>query len=83
MVNLLPQQIGTVFNPLIWDTNQSHQALTTQMGRIADFFVPPTCLPTSSTSLKLTTIAVDRTSGSEATGCNSTSTSRTHDSRST
>ena len=41
MVNLLTQQIGTVFNPLIRDTNRSYQALTTQMGRIADFFAPP------------------------------------------
>ena len=38
MVTLLTQQIGTVFNPLISDTNQSYQALTTQMGRIVDFF---------------------------------------------
>jgi len=30
-----------VFNPLIRDTNQSYQALNTQMGRIADFFAPP------------------------------------------
>jgi hypothetical protein len=30
-----------MFNPLIRDTNQSYQALTTQMGRIADFFAPP------------------------------------------
>ena len=41
MVNLLTQQIGTVFNPLIRDTNRSYQALTTQMGRITDFFAPP------------------------------------------
>jgi len=40
MVNLLAQQIGTVFNPLIRDTNRSYQALLTQMGRIADFFAP-------------------------------------------
>jgi len=40
MVNLLTQQIGTVFNPLIRDANRSYQALTTQMGRIADFFAP-------------------------------------------
>jgi len=45
MVNLLTQQIGIVFNPLIRDTNRSYQALTTQMGRIADFFAPsqPVC----------------------------------------
>jgi len=41
MVNLLIQQIGTMFNPLIRDTNRSYQALTTQMGRIADLFAPP------------------------------------------
>jgi len=40
MVNLLTQQIGTMFNPLIRDTNQSYQAFTTQMGRIADSFAP-------------------------------------------
>jgi len=41
MVNLLNQQIGTLFNPLIRDTNWSYQALTTQIGRIADFIAPP------------------------------------------
>jgi len=41
MVNLLIQQISTVFNPLIQNTNQSYQALAIQMGRIADFFSPP------------------------------------------
>jgi len=41
MVNLLTPQIGTVFNPLIRVTNRSYQALTTQMGRITDFFAPP------------------------------------------
>jgi hypothetical protein len=40
MVNLLTQKIGTVFNPLIRDTNRSYQDSTTQMGRIADFFAP-------------------------------------------
>ncbi|KEH16963.1 hypothetical protein MTR_0059s0080 [Medicago truncatula] len=39
MVNLLTQEIGTVFNPLIRDTNRSYQALTTQMGRIKDFLL--------------------------------------------
>jgi len=29
MVNLLTEQIGTVFNPLIRDTNRSYQTLTT------------------------------------------------------
>ncbi|KEH41573.1 hypothetical protein MTR_1g052435 [Medicago truncatula] len=37
---LLTQQIGTVFNPLIRETSRSYQALTTQMGRITDFFAP-------------------------------------------
>ena len=41
MVNLLTQQIGTLFNPLIQNTNRSYQALATQMGRIGDFFAPP------------------------------------------
>ena len=41
MVNLLTQQIGTVFNPLIRDTNRSYEALTTQMRKIEDFFAPP------------------------------------------
>jgi len=31
MVNLLTQQIGTLFNPLIQSTNQSNQALATQL----------------------------------------------------
>jgi hypothetical protein len=34
---LLTQQIGTVFNPLIQNTNNNHQMLATQMGWIADF----------------------------------------------
>lgn len=38
MVNLLTQQIGIVFNPLIQNVNQSYQALAIQIGRIADFF---------------------------------------------
>jgi len=41
MVNLLTQQIGIVFNPLIRDINRRYQALTTQMGRITNFFAPP------------------------------------------
>jgi len=40
MVNLLTQKIGTVFNHLIHNKNQSYQALTTQIGRITDFFTP-------------------------------------------
>lgn len=41
MVNLLIQQIYTVFNPLIQSTNQSYQESATQMGKIIDFFAPP------------------------------------------
>jgi len=41
MVNLLTQKFGTVFNPLIQNTNHGYQALATKMGRIADFFAPP------------------------------------------
>lgn len=41
MVNTLTQQICTTFNPLIQNTNQSYQQLTTQMNRIADFFGVP------------------------------------------
>jgi len=40
MVNMLTRQIGTMFNPLIQSTNQSYQALATQMERIVDFFSP-------------------------------------------
>jgi len=32
MVNMLTQQIGTVFNPLITDTHNSYLALSDQMG---------------------------------------------------
>jgi len=43
MVNQLTQQIGTIINPLIRDTNNSYQALAAQMERIANFFgAPPT-----------------------------------------
>jgi hypothetical protein len=46
MVNLLTHQIGTVFNPLIQNTNDSYQMLAYQMGRIADFFgTPPQTQP--------------------------------------
>ncbi|PNX54523.1 hypothetical protein L195_g048143, partial [Trifolium pratense] len=41
MVNLLTQQIGTVFNPLIHNTNDSYQMVACQMSRIADFFGTP------------------------------------------
>jgi len=43
MVNQVTQQIGTIINPLIRDTNNSYQALFAQMERIANFFgAPPT-----------------------------------------
>ncbi|AES60329.1 hypothetical protein MTR_1g043730 [Medicago truncatula] len=43
MVNMVTQKIGTVINPLIRDTNNSYQTLSTQMERIANFFcAPPT-----------------------------------------
>jgi len=41
MVNMLTQQIGTVFNPLIQQTHNSYQTLTDQMRRIANFFGAP------------------------------------------
>ncbi|KAK2444904.1 hypothetical protein QL285_015894 [Trifolium repens] len=41
MVNTLTQQLGTVINPLIHNTNDSYQMLTNQMSRIADFFGAP------------------------------------------
>jgi len=41
MVNLLKQQIGTAFNPFIWDTNRSYRALATQMERIENLSAPP------------------------------------------
>eukprot|EP00256_Glycine_max_P055100 XP_014622121.1 uncharacterized protein LOC102661556 [Glycine max] len=41
MVNMLTQQIGTVINPLIQNTNDSYQMLTNQISRIADFFGAP------------------------------------------
>jgi len=41
MVNMLTQQISTMFNPLIQNTNQSYQDLATQMRRIADLFTSP------------------------------------------
>jgi len=41
MLNLLTQHISTMFNPLIEDTNNSYQALSTQMKRIANFFGAP------------------------------------------
>ena len=41
MVNMVTQQIGTVINPLIRDTNSSYQALAAQVERIANFFGAP------------------------------------------
>ncbi|KEH33479.1 hypothetical protein MTR_3g040260 [Medicago truncatula] len=41
IVNMLAQQIGTVFNPLIRETHNSYLTLSDQMGRIADFFGAP------------------------------------------
>jgi hypothetical protein len=41
MVNMLTQQIGSVFKPLIRDTHNSYLALSDQMRRIADFFGAP------------------------------------------
>jgi hypothetical protein len=38
MVNQVTQKIGTVINPLIRDTNNSYQAMSAQMERIANFF---------------------------------------------
>jgi len=40
-VNMLTQQIGTIFNPLIRDTHYSYLALSDPMRRIADFFGAP------------------------------------------
>ena len=41
MVNMVAQQIGTVINPLIRDTNTSYQMLSAQMERIANYFGAP------------------------------------------
>jgi len=41
MVNMVTQQIGTVINPLIQDSNKSYQPLSVQMERMADFFGAP------------------------------------------
>jgi len=41
MVNMLTQQIRTVFNPFIRETHNSYLTLFDQMGRIADFFGAP------------------------------------------
>lgn len=41
IVNTLTQQMGTIFNPLIQNTNQSYRQLETQMSRISYFFGTP------------------------------------------
>jgi len=41
MVNMVTQQIATVINPLIRDTNTSYQMLSAQMERIANYFCAP------------------------------------------
>jgi len=41
MVNMLTQQIGTVFNPIIRDTHNGNLALSDQMARIANFLGAP------------------------------------------
>lgn len=38
MINMLTQQIGTMFNPLIQNTNWNYELLGNQMGRITNFF---------------------------------------------
>ena len=41
MVNMVTQQIGTVINPLIRDTNTSYERLSAQMERMANYFDAP------------------------------------------
>src|ERR1044072_1636782 len=41
IVNILTQQIGDVFNPLITNSNNFYQLLAQQMSRIADFLGAP------------------------------------------
>lgn len=38
MINFLIRQMGTIFNPLIQNTNHSYQQLANEMTRIVDFF---------------------------------------------
>ncbi|XP_058725145.1 uncharacterized protein LOC131596500 [Vicia villosa] len=49
MVNAITQQIGTIFTPMINNTNHSYEMLAGQMARIAEFFgtppVPPRPIP--------------------------------------
>lgn len=44
MVNTLTQQMGSTFNHLITNTNQTYELLANQMGRISDFFGTPQVL---------------------------------------
>jgi len=41
MVNMVTQQIGTVINPLIRETNTSYQMLFAQMESISNYFDAP------------------------------------------
>ena len=41
LINTFTQQIGTIFNPLITNTNQTYELLENQKGCIADFFGMP------------------------------------------
>lgn len=41
MIHMMTQQMGTILRPLIQDSNQSYQQLTTQMTRIGDFLGAP------------------------------------------
>lgn len=49
LVNTLTQQMGTIFNPFITNTNQTYELLANQIGRIANFFgtlqIPPRLTP--------------------------------------
>lgn len=44
MIKMLTQQISTVFNPMIQNTNYSYQLLTHQMDWIVDLFGAPQTL---------------------------------------
>jgi len=76
MVNLLTQQISMMFNPLIQTTNQGYQALSTQMGRIANFFTPSTnCLSTDPSDSKYPSSPNYSTCANCRTYCSKTTTS--------
>lgn len=51
MVKMLTQQIGTMFNPLIQNTNHNYKLLANQMGQIVDFFGAPQALPLPTTQI--------------------------------